>query len=154
MRSSWKTKEGLFKELQTNIKPESAMKWLIENDLIVRGDFHRMKTLTSALLQLSSGTFSQLKKMITRMQVIALCMENIVQTHHMTEALDMVIGKVEDIVKELIRGLLGGVRMAMKEAKVRIARQKDAKGKDKVERIIEKAIQTTMKPSYAQALDS
>jgi len=128
MRSSWKTKEGLFKELQTNIKPESAMKWLIENDLIVRGDFHRMKTLTSALLQLSSGTFSQLKKMITRIQAIALCMENIVQTHHMTEALDMVIGKVEDIVKELIRGLLGGGKDGYERSKSEDCKAEGCKG--------------------------
>jgi hypothetical protein len=84
------------------------MKWLIENNLIVRGDFHEMKTLTSALLQLSSGKFSQLKEMMTGMQVIALCMEKIVQTHHTTKALDMVIGQVKDVMKELIRGLLGG----------------------------------------------
>jgi len=34
----------------------------------------------------------------------------------------------------------------MKEAEVRIARQRDVRGKDKVERIIEKAIQTMSKP--------
>jgi len=108
-RSSRKTKEGLFKEPRTNIKgPESARKWLIENDLIVGGNFHGIKTLTSALLQLSLGKFSQLKEMMTRMRAIALCTEEIVQTRHTTEALDMVIGRVEDFVKEVIGGLLGG----------------------------------------------
>jgi len=34
----------------------------------------------------------------------------------------------------------------MKEAEVRIARQRNARGKDKVERIIEKAVQTVSKP--------
>jgi len=42
----------------------------------------------------------------------------------------------------------------MKEAEVRIARQRDVRGKDEVERIIEKAVQTALKPSYAQALGS
>ena len=75
--------------------------------------------------------------MMTRMRAIALCMEEIVQTRHTTEALDMVIGRVEDFVKEVIGGLLGGVRTAMKEAEVRIARQRDVEGKDEVERIID-----------------
>ena len=46
--------------------------------------------------------------MMTRMRAIALCTEEIVQTRHTTEALDMVIGRVEDFVKEVIGGLLGG----------------------------------------------
>ena len=37
-----------------------------------------------------------------------MCMEEIVQTHHTTKALDMVIEQVEDVVKEAIGGLLGG----------------------------------------------
>lgn len=97
--------------------------------------------MTSALLQLSS----QLKEMMTRMQAIALCMEKIVQTHHTTKALDIVIGQVEDVVKEAIGGLLVGVRTAMKETEVRIARHRDVRGKDEVERIIEKAVQTASK---------
>jgi len=153
-----KAKEDLVRESQAIIKgPDTAKKWLFENELVLKGENLSMMTMTMALQQLSSGRFLQPRDMIHGMRAIAMCMEEIIQTRHTSEALDTITEQVEDIVKgakAAVEDLVEGVKTAMKEAEARVLKRSETGGRDEVERIIEKAVQTATKPSYAQALAS
>jgi len=82
-RTARKNKDDLVKDSQTVIRgPESAKKWLTENELTLKGEELTMSSMAAALLQLCSGRFHQLKDMICGMRAIAICMEEIIQTHH------------------------------------------------------------------------
>jgi len=155
-RTLRKNKDDIVKESQSTIKdPDSAKKWLIENDILIKGEEYTMSMMTAALFQLCSGKFPQPKEMINGMRAIATCMEEIIQTRHTTDTLDTIKEQVEDIVKEAkdaIEGLVGGVKTAMKETEERLKKQGEGRGKEDVEKIIEKAVQSATKPSYAQIL--
>lgn len=71
--------------------------------------------------------------------------------------LDTVKEQVEDIVKEAkdaIGELVGDVRMAMKETEERMKDQRGGGSNEDIEKIIEKAVQSATKPTYAQALSA
>jgi hypothetical protein len=154
-RVTRKAKEDLLRDSQSTIKgPDSAKKWLIDNELALKGEDPSMSTLAAALLQLCSGKFTLPKDMVSGMRAIALCMEEIIQIRYTSDALDTIKEQVEDIVKEAkesIEELVGGVRMAMKDTEERLKKQSGDANND-VEKIIEKAVQSATKPTYAQAL--
>jgi len=153
-----KAKEDLVRESQAIIKgPDTAKKWLFENELVLKGENLSMMMMMMALQQLFSGRFLQPRDMIHGMHAIAMCIEEIIQTRHTSKPLDTITEQVEDIVKgakAAVEDLVEGVKTAMKEAEARVLKQRKTGGRDEVERIIEKAVQTTTKPSYAQALAS
>jgi vacuolar-type H+-ATPase subunit H len=155
-RASCKNKDEAVKESQAFIKgPESAKKWLTENELTLKDEELTMSSMAAALLQLCSGRFHQLKDTVCGMRAIALCMEEIIQTRHTTNALDTVKEQVEDIVKEAreaIEELVGGIRSAMKVTEEHLTKQRSEGTSTDVEKIIEKAVQSASKPSYAQAI--
>ena len=90
-RASRKNKDEAVKESQAIIKgPESAKKWLIENEITLKGEELTMSSMTAALFQLCSGRYHQPKDMVCGIRAIAICMEEIIQTRHTTNALDTV----------------------------------------------------------------
>jgi hypothetical protein len=155
-RTQRKNKDDAVKESQSTIRgADPAKKWLVENELITKGEDHTMSMMASALFQLCSGKFPQPKDMINGMRAIAICMEEIIQTRHTSDALDTIKEQVEDIVKEAkdsIEELVGGVKTVMKETEERLKKHGEGGGKVEVEKIIEKAVQSATKPSYAQIL--
>jgi hypothetical protein len=155
-RGQRKAKEDLIRESQANIRNlETARKWLNDNELAIKGENLTMSTMVLALQHLSSGRFTQPKDMISGMRAVAMCIEEIMQTRHTSEALDTITEQVEDVVrgaKAAIEDLVGGVKSAMKEAEEKLKGQGEASGRIEVEKIIEKAVQSATKPSYAQAL--
>jgi len=156
--ASCKNKDDLVKESQAVIKgPESARKWLTENELVLKGEELTMSTMTSTLLQLCSGRFHQPKDMVCGMRATAICMEEIIRTRHTANALDTVKEQVEDIVKEAkeaIEELVGGVRKAMRDTEEQLKNQRSGGSSDEVEKIIEKAVKSATKLTYAQATGS
>jgi len=157
-RTARKNKDDLVKESQAMIKShESAKKWLTENDLVLKNEDPTMSTMATALYQLCSGRFHQPKDMVTGMRAIAICMEEIIQTRHTTIALDTVKEQVEDIIKEAkdaIGELVGEVKTAMNETEERMKNHGGGGRNEDVEKIIEKAVQSATKPTYAQALSA
>ena len=155
-RNSKKAKDDMVKESQAAIRgPETAKKWITDNELAIKGECLTTGTLTTALFQLCSGKFTQTKEMISGIRAIALCFEELNQTRYTSEALDTVKEQVEKVVKgakEAIEDLAEGMKSVMKEAEGNYRKHKEVRGTDEVERIIEKAVQTATKPSYAQAL--
>ena len=146
----------MVKESQAAVKgPESAKAWITDNELVIKGECITIGTLTTALYHLRSGKFTQPKEMINGIRAIAICLEELNQTRYMSEALDMVKEQVEEVVKgakEAIEGLVEEMKSAIKETEDANKKHKGDRGKDEVERIIEKAVQSATKPSYAQAL--
>ena len=118
-RNLWKVKEDIIRESQTNIKdPESVKKWLLENDLAVKGEGITMSMIVSALQQLSSGWFIYPKDMVSGMRAVVICLEEAIQDQHTNIAMDMIMEQVEDIVKEAkaaIESLVGEVKTVMEE---------------------------------------
>jgi len=101
-RVTRKAKEDLLRDSQSTIKgPDSAKKWLIDNELMLKGEDLSMSTLAAALFQLCSGKFTLPKDMVSGMRAIALCMEEIIQIRYTSDALDTIKEQVEDIVKEV-----------------------------------------------------
>jgi len=97
----------------------------------------------------------QPKEMINGIQAIAICLEELNQMRYTSKALDTVKEQVEEVVKgvkEAIEGLVEEMKSAIKETEDANKKHKGDRGKDEVERIIEKAVQSATKPSYAQAL--
>jgi len=93
--------------------------------------------------------------MVSGMRAIALCMEETMQTRHTNTALDTVKEQVEEMVKEAkesIEELVGEVRTAMKDTEERLKKQTGGIDSSNVENIIEKAVNSTSIPTYAQAL--
>ncbi|KIM45758.1 hypothetical protein M413DRAFT_7871 [Hebeloma cylindrosporum] len=132
MRVTRKNKEDLLRDSQTIIKDiESMQKWLVDNDLMLKGEDISLPTLAAALFQLCSGKFTLPKDIISCMRAIALCMEEI-------------------DAKDSIGELVGRVRTAMKDTEDRLKKQTGSA--NDVERIIEKAVQSASKPTYTQAL--
>jgi len=154
-RVTRKAKDELLRDSQTTIKdPDTARKWLTDNELTLKGESLNMTALAAALYQLCSSKFTLPKDMISGMRAIAISMEEIIQSRYTTDALDTVREQVEDIVKEAkdsIEELVGEVRSVMKDTEEQIRKQTGGADKD-VEKIIEKAVQSATKPSYAQAL--
>jgi hypothetical protein len=71
--------------------------------------------------------------------------------------LDTVKEQVDDIVKEAkdaIGELVGDMKMALKETEERVKNQGGGGMNGDVEKIIEKAVQSITKPTYAQALSA
>jgi hypothetical protein len=130
-RTQRKNKDNAVKESQSTISlrgADSAKKWLVENKLITKGEDHTMSTMASALFQPCSGKFPQPKDMINGMRVIAICMEEIIQTRHTSDTLDTIKEQVEDIVKEVkdsIEELVGGVKTVMKETEERLKKEEE-----------------------------
>ena len=157
-RMARKSKDNLVKESQATIKGhETAKKWLTENELVLKNEEPTMSTMATALYQLCSGRFHQLKDMVTSMRAIAICMEEIIQTRHTTNALDTIKEQVDDIVKEakdVIGELVGDMKMALKETEEQVKNQGGGGMNGDVEKIIEKAVQSITKPTYAQALST
>jgi len=155
-RTSRKNKDDLVKDSQTIIRGlETAKKWLIDSELTLKGEDLTLSTMVATLYQLCSGRFHQLKDMVCGMRAVAICMEEIIQSRYTTNALDTVKEQVDDIVKEAkeaIEELVGEVRTAMKDTEEQMKKQKENRPSDEVEKIIEKAVQSAMKPTYAQAL--
>ena len=155
-RTSRKNKDDLVKDSQAIIRgPETAKKWLTENELTLKGEELTMSTMAATLIQLCSGRFPQPKEMICGMRAIAICMEKIIHTRYTTNALDTVKEQVDDIVKEAkdaIEELVGEVRTVMKDTEEQLKKQKETRTSNDVEKIIEKAVQSATKPTYAQAL--
>ena len=154
-RVTRKAKDELLRDSQAIIKdPDTARKWLNDNELMLKGENPNATTLMAALFQLCSSKFTLPKDMICGMRAIALCMEETIQSKYTTDALDTVREQVEDIVKEAkdsIEDLVGEMRSAMRDTEERMKKQSGDTNKD-VEKIIEKAVQSATKPSYAQAL--
>ena len=154
-RVTRKAKDELLRDSQVIIKdPDTARKWLNDNELMLKGENPNATTLTAALFQLCSGKFTLPKDMICGMRAIALCMEETIQSKYTTDALDTVREQVEDIVKEVkdsIEDLVGEMRSAMRDTEERMKKQSGNANKD-MEKIIEKAVQSATKPSYVQAL--
>ena len=78
--------------------------------------------------------------MISRIQVITICLD---QTRYTSDALDTVKEQVEEVVKgvkEAIKGLVEEMKTVIKETEEGYKKHKGDKGKDEVERIIEKAV--------------
>ena len=155
-RNARRAKDDLVKESQAAVKgPESAKAWITDNELVIKGEGLTIGTLTTALYHLCSGKFTQPKEMISGIRAIAICLEEINQTRYTSDALDTVKEQVEEVVKgakEAIEGLVEEMKTVIKETEEGYKKHKGDKGKDEVERIIEKAVQSATKPSYAQAL--
>jgi len=155
-RNARRAKDDMVKDSQAAIRgPESAKTWIIDNELAIKGECLTIGTLTTALFQLCSGKFTQPKEMISGIRAIAICLEELNQTRCTSDALDTVKEQVEEVVKgakEAIEGLVEETKAVFKEMESGYRKQKGERGKDEVERIIEKAVQSATKPSYAQAL--
>ena len=155
-RTARKNKDDLVKDSQTVIRgPETAKKWLTDNELTLKGEDLTLSTMVATLLQLCSGKFHQPKDMVCGMRAVAICLEELIQSRHTINALDTVKEQVDDIVKEAkdaIEELVGEVRTAMKDTEEQLKKQKENRPSDEVEKIIEKAVQSATKPTYAQAL--
>jgi len=154
-RVTRKNKEDLVRESQLTITGHnSARKWLIDNELTLKGEVPTMSSLIAALFQLCSGRFLLPKDMVSGMRAIALCMEETMQTRHTNTALDTVKEQVEEMVKEAkesIEDLVGGVRTAMKDTEERLKKQTGGIDSSNVEKI-EMAVSSASIPTYAQAL--
>ena len=155
-KSTRKAKDDMVKESQAAIKgPELAKVWITDNELVIKGECLTVRTLTTALYHLCSGKFMQPKEMISGIRAIAMCLEELNQMRYTSEALDTVKEQVEEVVKgvkEAIEGLVEEMKSSIKESEDASKKHKGSRGNDKVERIIEKAVQSATKPSYAQAL--
>jgi hypothetical protein len=157
-RVTRKNKEDLIRESQLIVTShESARKWLIDNELALKGEVPTMSSLIAALFQLCSGRFLLPKDMVSGMRATALCMEEIMQTRHTNTALDTIKEQVEEMVKEAkesIEELVGGVRTAMKDTEDRLKNQTGGIDSSNMEKIIEKAVTSASIPTYAQALSA
>ena len=152
-RTLWKNKDYLVKDSQTVIRGlKTTKKWLIDNELTLKGKYLTLSTMTATLFQLCSGRLHQQKDMVYGMRAVAICIEEIIQSHYTTNTLDTVKEQVDDIVKEvkdIIEELVG---MVMKDTEEQVKKQKENKPSNEVKKIIEKAVQSAMKLTYAQAL--